>query len=73
MCLALPARILRLEGPGVATVDLGGVRKQISVELIDEPREQEWVVVHVGFALSRIDAAEAERLLELTAPREEAP
>jgi hydrogenase expression/formation protein HypC len=67
MCLAVPARICRIESDTEALVEMGGVRKRISVELIDAPREGEYVVVHVGYALSRIDAAEAQRTLALMA------
>lgn len=64
MCLAIPARIIRIESPTEATVELGGVRKRISVELIEDPRVDDFVIVHVGFALSKINAAEAARTLE---------
>jgi hydrogenase expression/formation protein HypC len=67
MCLAVPARILRLESATEATVEIGAVRKRVSVELIDRPRCGEYVIVHVGFALSRVDADEARRTLALMA------
>jgi hydrogenase expression/formation protein HypC len=67
MCLAVPARICRVESASEALVEIGGVRKRISVELIDAPREGEYVIVHVGYALSRIDADEAERTLAVMA------
>jgi hydrogenase expression/formation protein HypC len=67
MCLAVPARICRIESASEALVEMGGVRKRISVELIDAPREGEFVIVHVGYALSKVDAIEAERTLALMA------
>lgn len=67
MCLALPTRIAELNPDGTATVTLGGVRKAVSVELIDEPRVGDYVIVHVGYALQRLDPEEAERTLALFA------
>ena len=43
----------------------GGIEKEIDVSLIDEPRPGDWVIVHVGFALNRIDEAQAAETLEL--------
>ncbi|HXQ32124.1 MAG TPA: HypC/HybG/HupF family hydrogenase formation chaperone [Steroidobacteraceae bacterium] len=59
MCLAVPARILRLEAGDMALVDVGGVRKQVSVALVDGLVPDEYVIVHVGYALARIDPAAA--------------
>lgn len=67
MCLAIPARIVeRLDGD-TCRVDLGGVRKEISLALVDGARVGDYVIVHVGFALSVLDAEEAERTLALFA------
>lgn len=54
MCLAVPARILSLEGDE-AMVDIGGARARVSVALIDTPRVGGWVVIHTGYALSVLD------------------
>jgi hydrogenase expression/formation protein HypC len=67
MCLAIPVRIVALTGPGTAKVALGGIVKEISVILIEDPQPGEYVVLHVGFALAKIDEAEARRTLELLA------
>lgn len=68
MCLALPALVVALQdGEPMATVDLGGVRKQVSVELTPEARVGDYVIVHVGHAIGVLDAAEAERTLALFA------
>ncbi len=67
MCLALPARIVeRLDGDQ-ALVDLGGVRKPVSLALVDDAQVGDYVIVHVGFAIGRVDAGEAERTLALFA------
>lgn len=65
MCLALPAQVVSLHADGTATVSIGGLRKAISLALVDGVREGDYVVVHTGFALSRLDPAEAEKTLAL--------
>jgi hydrogenase expression/formation protein HypC len=67
MCHALPVRIVALTGPDTAKVSLNGIVKEVSVALIDDPKPGEYVVLHVGYALARIDEAEAERTLALLA------
>lgn len=66
MCLALPARIVALDGDD-ATVDLGGVRKAVSVALTPGVAIGDYVIVHVGHAIGVIDPEEAERTLALFA------
>ena len=65
MCLALPARITEIHDDDTATVTLGGVRKQVSLALIEDAAVDDYVVVHVGYALSELDPTEAERTLAL--------
>ncbi len=67
MCLAIPARVVELCGDDNARVDLGGVRKEISLALVDGVAVGDYVIVHVGYALSKLDAEEAERTLALFA------
>lgn len=72
MCLAIPARITeKLEGD-MAVVDLGGVRKEVSLALIDGADIGDYVIVHVGYALSKLDADEAAKTLALFAEIAEA-
>lgn len=66
MCLALPAEIVELDEHGAnAVVSLAGVRKRISLALIEDPRVGEFVLVHVGYALHKVSAEEAARTLQL--------
>jgi hydrogenase expression/formation protein HypC len=65
MCLALPAQVISLHGDGTATVSLGGLKKVVSLALVEGVVLGDFVVVHTGFALSRIDAAEADRTIAL--------
>ena len=67
MCLAIPARIEELTTPGNAIVNLGGVRKEISLALVDDAGVGDYVIVHVGYALQKVDQDEAERTLEMFA------
>ena len=66
MCLAIPARVVTLHGDTTATVEVGGVRKRISILLVDdEAKVDDYVLVHVGYALSVIEPEEAEQTLAL--------
>ncbi|BAL26076.1 HypC/HybG/HupF family hydrogenase formation chaperone [Azoarcus sp. KH32C] len=67
MCLAIPARIVELLPGDACRVDLGGVRKEISLALVDGAEVGDYVIVHVGYALSKLDADEAEKTLALFA------
>ena len=67
MCLALPVRVVELVGDSDAIVDLGGIRKQISLALLDGVVPGDYVILHVGYALSRLDPVEAARTLALFA------
>jgi hydrogenase expression/formation protein HypC len=67
MCLALPVRVVEKTAGDGAIVDLGGIRKEISLALVDGVEVGDWVVLHVGYALAKLDPAEAERTLALFA------
>lgn len=67
MCLAIPVCVEQLAAEGIAVVNLGGVRKEISLALVDDIKPGDYVIVHVGFALQKLDPAEAERTLALFA------
>ena len=67
MCLAIPALIEELTTPGNAIVNLGGVRKEISLALINDAAVGDYVIVHVGYALQKLDPEEAQRTLEMFA------
>lgn len=67
MCLAIPAQVVELLDNDGAVVELGGVRKEISLALVDGVEVGDYVIVHVGYALSRLDPDEAEKTLALFA------
>lgn len=72
MCLAIPAQIIEILEHEQAIVDMGGVRKPISTALLDDVAVGDYVIVHVGFALSRLDPEEAAETLRLFAELAEA-
>jgi hydrogenase expression/formation protein HypC len=65
MCLAVPARVIEVREEQRATVDLDGVRVEISLALVDDIEPGDYVIVHVGYALNRLDTEEAERTLAM--------
>ena len=73
MCLGIPAQIVRIDDADrmLATVEVGGVRRQVNIICIvdaDHPPDScvgDWVLLHVGFAMSRIDEAEAAETLRV--------
>ncbi|MGR8920086.1 MAG: HypC/HybG/HupF family hydrogenase formation chaperone [Gammaproteobacteria bacterium] len=72
MCLAIPARVVELHDDDRAVVDLDGVRKSISLALVEDVAPGDYVIVHVGFALNRLDPEEAEKTLALFAEMDRA-
>jgi len=67
MCLAIPGRIIEMvDGAnGVAKVDVSGVRRNVNIALLDGADVGDYVLIHVGFALSKVDEKEAEETLRM--------
>lgn len=68
MCLGIPGRVVELgevDGVLMGVVDFGGVRKQACLEYVSGIKTGEYVIIHVGFAISRVDEAEAQRTLDV--------
>ncbi|SFI17214.1 HypC/HybG/HupF family hydrogenase formation chaperone [Bradyrhizobium sp. cf659] len=65
MCLAIPAEVTKLLPDEMAIVSIDGVSKEISVALIEDLAVGDYVIIHVGYALTKIDPEEAKRTLEL--------
>ena len=78
MCLGIPGQVIEVvdRDAGLAKVDISGVRREVSVALVDEPAAPievgDWVLIHVGFALARIDEDDARETLALLAARRRA-
>ncbi|MET7779243.1 HypC/HybG/HupF family hydrogenase formation chaperone [Streptomyces sp. NPDC005388] len=70
MCLAVPGRVLDIEerdGTRMANVDFGGVVKEVCLEYLPDLQVGEYAIVHVGFALQRLDEESAKQTLDLFA------
>ena len=68
MCLGIPGEIVEIltDQPDLAKVDISGVRRAINIGLIvdENPQPGDWILIHVGFALSKIDEAEAKSAMD---------
>ena len=64
MCLAVPAKIISIRG-SKALVDFGGIRREINIALVESPKEGDYVLVHAGFAIQKIDEKEAEETIKI--------
>jgi hydrogenase expression/formation protein HypC len=71
MCLAIPARVVQIE-EGLGQVELGGVVREASFMLLPDAQVGDYVLLHAGYALQRLDEAEAEETLRLLAELAEA-
>jgi hydrogenase expression/formation protein HypC len=67
MCLAIPVRVVELRPADIAVCDVGGIRKEISLALVDDVSIGDYVIAHVGYAINKLDAEEAEKTLALFA------
>jgi hydrogenase expression/formation protein HypC len=68
MCLAIPGKVLskqNIGGVDVGQVQFGGITRQVALGFVPEAEVGDYVMVHVGFAISRVDAEEAERTYEI--------
>ena len=64
MCLAIPARILKIAG-NLAQVDMAGVKREADVRMVSNVRVGEYVLIHAGFAIEKIEEKDAEETLRL--------
>jgi hydrogenase expression/formation protein HypC len=75
MCLAVPGKIISIEGDDPITrmgkIDFGGILKTASLAYVPDCQVGDYVIVHVGFAISRVDEAEAEKVFEYLREMEE--
>ncbi|MHC4974625.1 MAG: HypC/HybG/HupF family hydrogenase formation chaperone [Planctomycetota bacterium] len=74
MCLAVPGKILATDernGSRMARVQFGGIVREVSLDFEPDAREGDYVLVHVGFAISRVDAEEAARIREMLGEMDE--
>ena len=69
MCLGIPVKVIEVDGQS-AVVDVGGARREISLLLLDDIKPGEWVILHAGFAIQKMNEEEAATTLAL---RRESP
>jgi hydrogenase expression/formation protein HypC len=72
MCLAIPGKVIAIEGKK-STVDFGGIKRKVDLSFLEETKVNDWVLVHVGFAIQEIDeeiARETFRLLAVSRKQE---
>jgi hydrogenase expression/formation protein HypC len=67
MCLAIPVRVTELLSGDRALVSAGGIVREIDTALVDDLRVGDYVILHVGYALSKLDEVEAQKTLEAIA------
>ena len=65
MCLSVPVRVLEVQDRSWATVDMGGVTKRVSIDLVEDVSVGDYVLLHVGFAIQKVDEDEAQKTLAL--------
>ena len=68
MCLAIPGKVVSIElasSPLMGTVNFGGIQKHVCLDLVPDTNIGEYVIVHVGFAISKMDEHEAQETLRL--------
>lgn len=70
MCLAIPGKVIKIEGK-IAEVEILGVKREVSIDLIKDVKEGEYLLIHTGCAIDKIDEVEAQKTIELFRELEE--
>jgi len=65
MCLGIPARVTQVDSSGAGKVDYLGTKVRVNLSLLEDVKPGDWVIVHAGFAISRMDEEEAQETLSL--------
>ena len=65
MCLAVPSKIVKINDDMIGIVDVDGVKKEVGLHLIEDPKVGDYVIVHAGFAINKIDENEALETLKV--------
>ena len=64
MCLAVPMKVIEIRGD-MGDVEVGGVKREVGLMLLEDVRVGDWVIIHAGFAISKLDENQAEETLGL--------
>ena len=65
MCLAIPMKVIELKESGMGLVDFGGVQREVSFQLIENVNPGDYVIIHAGFAIGKMDEKSAGETLDL--------
>ena len=65
MCLGIPVQLIEVENSDVGKVEIGGVRRRINLALLDNAKAGDYVLLHAGFAITKVDKSEAEETISL--------
>lgn len=65
MCVAIPYKVLEIDDNGLAQIDIGGIRRPVSLALVPEVKTGDWVLVNLGSAVVKIDEDEAREIISL--------
>jgi len=65
MCLAIPAKVIQIDASGSGKVDYLGTKVKVDFSLLENVRPGDWVIVHAGFAITKLDEEEAQETLAL--------
>jgi len=66
MCWAIPTRLVEIDGQ-IGKVEIGGTVREIGLQLVEDPQVGDYVLIHAGFAIEKVDEEEAAKTLELLA------
>ena len=65
MCLAIPVKIIEIKNKEMAVAALGGVKKDVSIQVLSDVKKGDYVLLHAGFAIQKIDEKEAQETLQI--------
>jgi len=65
MCLAVPTKIISIADDRMGVVEIAGVQRRVALDLVPDAQVGDYVIIHVGFAIQKLDEAEAARTLAL--------
>jgi hydrogenase expression/formation protein HypC len=71
MCLGIPAKVVEIDESGIGKVDYLGTRIKTNLSLMEDIKTGDWVIIHAGFAISRLNEEEAQETLEMLKSIEE--
>lgn len=65
VCIAIPGKILEIDDYHMAKIDFDGIRQSVSLDMLPEAKINDYVLVHAGFAIEKVDETEAQKAIDL--------